>query len=270
MKKQFLIASACLMACAFTNNAYAGSQLMPGISTGIPMGIPLPEGVYGISIPTYGTRDSSPELTVSGGAPMWLIWSTPITIGGGRLIFDTVTPYVKADFKNGPTISEFTNTSIDAQLKWSLGNDIYGGFQLGTWLPADNALSRDWTSYQIVGAITKLDAKSHYSATIAYGTGKDNGPNVAPDWINLDLTAIRKFDKWELGAVGFTSRDLGGPIATGTTGKQSQTAAGVLIGYNFGKFSTQLKYTQDITEKNYGGKDKRLWMNIVIPFHANK
>jgi hypothetical protein len=35
-----------------TPAARAGSELMPGISTGIPMGVPLPEGVYSITIPT--------------------------------------------------------------------------------------------------------------------------------------------------------------------------------------------------------------------------
>ena len=57
-----------------------------------------------------------------------------------------------------------------------------------------------------------------------------NGCN--PDFLNVDLTATKKIGKWKLGAVGDYSADLNAP--TFNYAKQSQFAAGPLLGYNFG------------------------------------
>src|SRR5271154_3922012 len=52
-----------------------------------------------------------------------------------------------------------------------------------------------------------------------------NGCN--PDFINIELTATKKFGKWEFGPVAFGSTDLTNPIAGYQ--KQSQFAAGGLF-----------------------------------------
>ena len=57
-----------------------------------------------------------------------------------------------------------------------------------------------------------------------------NGCN--PNFINVDLTATKRFDKWELGPVAFYSSDLSTPVPGYL--KQSQFALGGLIGYWFG------------------------------------
>jgi Putative MetA-pathway of phenol degradation len=51
-----------------------------------------------------------------------------------------------------------------------------------------------------------------------------NGCN--PDFLNADLTATRKFGKWEFGGVGY-------PIPSYQ--KQSQFAVGGFFGYDFGR-----------------------------------
>lgn len=242
--------------------AHAGSELMPGISTGIPMGVPLPEGVYSITIPTYGSRDSNPRQDVTAVVPAWLIWSTPWTIAGGRLLLDTVMPYVDIDVHGGPQLSGFANPFLDAQLKWDLGGGFFGGFQAGVYLPIDSDVGHDWAAFQGVAALSYLKDGWNLTSTFIFGTGRD-GTDGAPSWFNVDLTATKKFGKFEIGAVAFGSTDLNSPYFG--YAKQSQFAAGGLIGYDFDIVNIQLKLTTDLYEENYGGNDTRVWANITIP-----
>jgi Putative MetA-pathway of phenol degradation len=53
-----------------------------------------------------------------------------------------------------------------------------------------------------------------------------------PNFINVDLTATKKFDKWEFGAVAYGSADLTRPVVNYQ--KQSEIAVGGLLGYDFG------------------------------------
>ena len=52
-----------------------------------------------------------------------------------------------------------------------------------------------------------------------------------PNFLNFDLTAIKRFGKWQVGPVGLSSLDLNAPIAAYK--KQSQFALGGLVGYAF-------------------------------------
>jgi Putative MetA-pathway of phenol degradation len=79
----------------------------------------------------------------------------------------------------------------------------------------------------------------------------------------LDLTATKRFGRWEIGAVGFGSTDLNRPIPTYL--KQSQFALGGLIGYDFGPLSMQAYVTTDVVENNYGGRDTRGWWRVILP-----
>lgn len=266
--KKILLGGA--MLAASTVSALAGSELFPGISTGIPLGAPLPEGIYSITIPSYGSRSTTPRTEVGAGAPSWLIWSTPWTIAGGRLIFDTVTPYVDARVPGVIHRSGFANTFLDAQLKWDLGNGFFGGFQSGIYLPVKNELNdlgiaHNWSAWQGVAALSYLKDGWNLSSTLIVGTGHDAlpGSDPAPSWFNYDLTATKKFDKFEVGAVAYGSMDLNAPFAG--YGKQSQFAIGGLVGYDFGRVNVQMKLTTDVYEKNYNGKDTRVWANIIVP-----
>jgi Putative MetA-pathway of phenol degradation len=80
-----------------------------------------------------------------------------------------------------------------------------------------------------------------------------NGCN--PDFINVDLTAGKKFGKWQVAWVGFYSSDLTEPVPG--YAKQSQFAMGGLLGYDFGPLVLQGYLTTDVWERNYGGHDIR-------------
>jgi hypothetical protein len=88
-----------------------------------------------------------------------------------------------------------------------------------------------------------------------------NGCN--PDFLNVDLTATKKFGKWEFGAVAYASTDLTRPIASYQ--KQSQFAVGGLFGYDFGPLTLQFYATTDVAQRNYGGLDTRGWFRLIVP-----
>lgn len=252
-----------LLGSALTiTTAQAGSQLMPGISTGLPLGAPMPEGVYSITIPTYGSRNSHPRQDVGALVPTWLIWSTPWTIGGGRVLLDVVMPYVDINIDGGPRLSGFANPFLDAQLKWDLGGGFFGGVQAGIYLPMDSDVGRNWTAFQGLASLSYLKDGWNLTTTFILGTGKD-GARGAPSWLNVDLTATKKFGKFEVGAIAFGSADLNSPHYGYE--KQSQFAAGGLIGYDFGPVNVQLKLTRDLWQRNYKGRDTRVWANIIVP-----
>lgn len=167
----------------------------------------------------------------------------------------------------------FANPIIDSQVKWDLGNGFFGGFQAGVYLPVENELSilgisHNFASFQAVGAFSYLKDGWNLSVTNLVGTGKSGDAfsvpgSYAPSWVNVDVTATKKFGKFEFGFVGFGSADLDKPLPG--YGKQSQIAMGGLVGYNFGPINLQVKLTRDITETNYGGYDTRVWGSIIIP-----
>jgi Putative MetA-pathway of phenol degradation len=84
-----------------------------------------------------------------------------------------------------------------------------------------------------------------------------------PNFVNVDLTATKKFGKWELGPIGFYATDISTPVPEYRT--QSKAAIGGLVGYWAGPFILQVYGTTEFFEENYGGKDTRLWSRLVIP-----
>jgi hypothetical protein len=101
------------------------------------------------------------------------------------------------------------------------------------------------------------------TASIIYGTQLDsvtNLPQISPcplpfsfngcnrDFINVDLTATKKFGKWGFGAIAFGATDLRRPISGYQ--KQSQFAVGWLMGYDFGPITLQACATTEVFERN--------------------
>lgn len=266
------LAAALLASSALVGAAQAGSELTPGISTGLALGAALPEGLYNISIPLYSVRATRPNTHIAAAVPAWLIWSTPWTVLGGRIGFDIATPvaHVGIDQPVGLSKTGWLNPLVEATIKWDLGGGFHFGLHEGVHLPVTGDLYKigaayNFASFQQVVALSYLKDGWNLTASAIYGTGKSGavvGKN-APSWANIDLTATKTFGKWELGLVGHGSMDLSKPNAAYR--KQSQFALGGLVGYNFGPVITQFKLTTDLTEKNYGAKETRGTFNIIIP-----
>ncbi len=115
--------------------------------------------------------------------------------------------------------------------------------------------------------VTYLKDGTNFTVNFNYGTPVD-GRKIAPDYLNLDTTLTQTFDNFiELGVVAFGSTDLSTPFPGYR--RQGQLAAGFVVGHTFDKVNVQIKLTSDLIERNYGGKDRRIWANITIPlYHA--
>ena len=180
------------------------------------------------------------------------------------------------------------NPAALAGLAWDLGggwgfSDIVGGYA-----PVDNELrllGSDIWVFDERAALSYTRYKWNLTANVIYGlTGKDlqTGRRLLPDYLNVDLTAVKTLGNWEAGAVAFYSTDLesiaygpgqcGGPSNAKITPKceQAQFAAGGLIGYGFSGITTQLWATTDMWTQNYlngdGSKsyEKRVWARVII------
>jgi hypothetical protein len=88
-----------------------------------------------------------------------------------------------------------------------------------------------------------------------------NSPSANDNFV-YDLTLTKRIGKWEIGPVGFGSTEVNqraSPIQT------SQFAVGALLGYDFGPVTTQFYVTHDVTQRNLGGYETRVWSRIIIP-----
>lgn len=275
MKNTITVAAlgACALAASSTA-ALAGSELQPGITTGIAVAVPLPEGVYDFSNVNYGSRPNGfargVDQNAAVGLPAWLVWSTPWQIAGGRITFDTVTPLGDTWIPGHTGTDSWANTLLNSAIKWNFGNGWNVSLGAGVWLPSTQALpvllGRNYAAFQGGGSASYVAGGWNLTATTVYGAGGGGTrltEHYGAEWLNLDLTATKKFARYETGFVGYGSWDLS--TCGALCPKQSQFAAGGLVGYDFGAFSAQFKLTYDVAETNYGGKETRGWLTIIKP-----
>ena len=250
-------------------SALAGSVTEPGETIGAATGAPAPPGLYFANTVNWGCRNTSPERTCSVVDIPVFVWSTPWKIFGARLqpSFAPVIP-IEASIHNTANFSGLFNPFLAAQLAWDLGSGWGVSYLLGVYADVDSSVAFSsgslnqrvalsytgdgWnlTANTILGTqfnqVTGHSQVSPCPVSLAY---PHNGCN--PDFLNVDLTATKKFGKWELGPVGFYSTDLSAP-APGYQ-KQSQFAVGGLIGYWFDRAVVQAYVTSDVYQKNYRG-----------------
>jgi hypothetical protein len=273
-----LATASALSLFAATSAALAGSVTQPGETVGLALGAPLPEGLYFVNTADWGCRDTEPNRTCVGVDIPVIAWATPWTPFGARLQLLLATPAVEVGIRNVTHLASIYNPLLAGQLAWDLGNGWGVSYLLGAYFRVGGEVAWDSTSLNQRFAISYTGNGWNLTANVIYGIQFDHvgsSPQISgcplplpfnscnPDFLNVDLTATKKFGKWELGAVAFGSTDLNRPIAT--YAKQSQIAVGGLVGYDFGPVVIQGFATTDVSESNYGGHDTRVWGRVVIP-----
>jgi hypothetical protein len=187
---------------------------------------------------------------------------------------------VEVGVHNTTYFSGLFNPFASAQLAWDLGNGWGVSYMLGGYFEVSSPVAYSSNSLNQRFALSYTNNGWNLTANVIWGIQFDqvtshpqtspcpvspafpsNGCN--PNFINVDLTATKRFGKWELGPVGYYSSDLTTPVPEYRM--QSQFAMGGLVGYWFGPVILQGYLTTDVYEKNYGGKDVRAWTRIVIP-----
>lgn len=259
--------------------ANAGSITQPGETSGIAIGAPLPEGVYFLNTGSYGSfRSIGDDADAFVNIPV-IAWSTPWTLFGGRVEAYAAVPEVAVGATRGLFISALYNPALLVGEAWSFGNGWNFSQFVGGYAPVDNELgaAHDAWVFNSRSAITYNADGWNLTAHFIYGTvgGVQSGPyqgyQASPDYINLDLTATKTIGKWEVGAVGFGSWDVGTINTVPHYEKQGQFALGGLVGYNFTGVSLQAYLTHDVWTEGYYNADgskpyeTRFWTRVVVP-----
>jgi hypothetical protein len=270
------LAAAGVLSLCSTLPIQAGSVTQPGETIGAAAGAPVPPGVYFTSTNDWGCRTTDPDTCAGVVIPV-VVWSTPWKIVGGRLQFLAFTPALEVGVGHTNYHSSFYNPGALAMLAWDLGGGWGFSYAAGAYFRNDTALAWSDTSINQRFALSYTANGWNLTANLIWGIHTDsvNGdpqfgacPNVSglncnPDFLNLDLTATKKFGKWEFGPVAFASWDVSTPIDGYP--RQHQWAVGGLIGYDFGPVNLQVYATTDVAQQNYNGFDTRLWTRITFP-----
>ncbi len=225
--------------------------------------------------------------------PVWLIWSTPWQILGGRIGFDTATgvadawtpgntwhapvpatattPFIPG-FQDGIGTDSWLNTLMEGSIAWSFGNGWNASLRAGAWLNSTQtlpmALGRNYTAFMGGGSISYVANGWNLTSTGLWGSGGENGRDNQwqNPWFNLDLTATKKFGKAEIGVIAYGSWDTG--CAWHGCLKESEFAIGGLVGYDFGSFIMQAKLAGDVDhqlDSTDVAKEVRGTINIIKP-----
>ena len=240
-------------------------------------GGPIPPGVYFANQVNWGCSDTSPRTCVVTDIPI-VAWSTPWKIFGGRLAFATApSTWVDVDIHKAHQASDFFNPFGAGELSWDLGHGWGFTYLLGAYFDVDSPVAYSSTSLNQRFGLSYIGNGWDLTANTIWGINFDQvtrDPQGYPcptnpelgcnnNFINVDLTATKKFGKWEVGPIGFYATDISTPIPDYR--RQSKAAIGGLVGYWAGPFILQIYGTTEFYEENYGGKDSRLWSRLVIP-----
>jgi hypothetical protein len=271
------LAAAGVLSLCTAASALAGSVTQPGETVGLALGAPLPQGLYFVNTGDWGRRSDPADTSVGVDIPV-LAWSTPWTFLGARVQFLFAGPVAEVGVHRTTYLRGVYNPLVSGWLAWDLGNNWGISYLLGAYIDVNSEVAWSDTSLNQRFALSYTGNQLNLTANVIYGTHFDHvtgrsqlSPCPAPfaiqgcnpDFLNVDLTATRKFGDWEFGVVAFGSTDLNSPIAG--YAKQSQVAVGGLIGKSFGGLILQTYLTTDVYEKNYGGHDTRLWGRFIMP-----
>lgn len=248
--------------------AMAGSAAQPGQTVGLPAGAQLPVGLYFVNTSSFGVRNTRPLDSESNVNLPAFVWATPWSLFGARLNLIAIQPVVAASPRGTPYQSGIGQPLLAGQLAWDLGNHVGVSYLFGGYLPIDTRFLTQNASFTHRFAASYTGDGLNLTANLLYGIFIDPispQKSVYPDYLNLDLTATKKFGKWEIGPVAFASTDL--PTRFPGYRRQGQIAVGGLVGYNFGPVNLQAYVTRDVAERNYGGRETRGWLRVIVPIY---
>jgi hypothetical protein len=218
--------------------ALAGSVTQPGERVGIAAGTPLSPGLYFANTADWGCRNTTPASCL--GITIPIVHSVDAMDGSrGELPFYSVTPVIEIGVQSISYNASVFNPALLGQLAWSLGGGFGFSYAFGAYSDVDQSVAFSSTSLNQRFALSYTGNDWNLTANVMYGIQLDrvtnqrqispcpapfgfNGCN--PDFINIELTAIKKFGKWQLRPVVYGSSDLTHPIASYR--QQTQFAVG--------------------------------------------
>lgn len=299
--------------------AFAQTTTVPGEQVGLATGAPLPEGIYALNTFLYRTPDASPNaigVDVAVNVPV-LVWSTPFVPFGGRVELLVAPPTVFTfGRKGGPTGLRDTSINVGTFVggiwAFDVGNNfgvsLLGGVYLnelngdrGVLVQNNGAfaaapvlaqLSSNTYRFGVAGSYTGdgynltanltaniYDSPASFGGSNTVGFGNTRGPFRLSDSLNLDLTATKKFGKFEIGAIGYgtVNFDISSATLNAYGAGRGRFALGALIGYDFGPVTAQVYAAHDVvsgaryvTAAGNSRDDLRteIWGRLIVPLYS--
>jgi hypothetical protein len=253
--------------------SYAQIISQPGETMGVALGAPLPEGVFFVDLESYGKTDGSPSRL---GVNIPLVaWSTPFSFYDTRLEVLYAAPFTHVDGAIGNRVDSYSQALLVGGAH-SFGN----GFNLAVFAgvrPEDNFTNATrGTGADLRASLSYVANGINATLTFAY-SGDFGGEPGFNDNVYVDYTLTKKFDKLEVGLVGYAQTDLDQGFQTNGFGGQAihrSVAVGGLVGYDFGRFTLQGMVTREVANGPYGGyslgtgKETRGWVRLIVPLYV--
>lgn len=308
MLKNWLAASAVALSVGMTATAsFAQTTTVPGEQVGLATGAPLPEGIYALNTFVYRNNDASGPGNVDVGVNVpVLVWSTPLVPLGGRIELLVAPPTVFTFGKGrGPTALRDTSINVGTfvggiwafDLGGNFGVSLLGGVYLNelngdrgilvqnNGLVASTAvlpqLSSNTYRFGVAGSYTgegwNLTANltaNIYDSPSSFGGGRDFGTVYSlSDSLNLDLTATKKFGKFEIGAIAYGTVNFDTAASTFTrvnaaAGNRGNFSVGGLIGYDFGPFTGQFYAARTVATSVRNTESTEFWGRVIVPLYS--
>ncbi|GJE17175.1 transporter [Methylobacterium marchantiae] len=302
MMKNWLATGALALTMGMTATAsYAQTTTIPGEQVGLATGAPLPEGIYALNTFVYQSRDNS-ALDVGINIPV-LVWSTPFVPFGGRVELLVAPPTVFTFGKGGPAglrdVSINVGTFVGGIWAFDLGNNfgvsLLGGVYLndlngdrgvlvrnnGTFFSAPVlpqlssntyrfgvAASYTGDGYNLTANLTAniYDSPGSFSGTNTIGFGNTFGPFRISDSLNLDLTATKKFGKFEIGAIAYGTVNFDTSALSLAANDRGRFLMGGLVGYDLGFATAQVYVARTVASTSFDSTE--ISGRLIVPLYS--
>ncbi|TXM78858.1 transporter [Methylobacterium sp. WL69] len=304
MMKNWLAAGAVALSVGMSATAaFAQTTTVPGEQVGLATGAPLPEGIYALNTFVYQMRDNPAPVDVGINVPV-LVWSTPFVPFGGRVELLVAPPTVFVFGKNRNSaagvrdISISVGTFVGGIWAFDLGNNfgvsllggVYlndlngdrgllqsnaGGLAGGPVLPqlasntyrAGIAASYTGDGYNLTANLTGnfYDSPGRFGGNNFFGT---RGPFVISDSLNLDLTATKKFGKFEIGAIGYGTVNFDTSARSVAFNDRGRFLLGGLIGYDFGVATAQVYVARTVAKSAVSFDSTEISGRLIVPLYS--
>ncbi|KQP91372.1 MULTISPECIES: transporter [unclassified Methylobacterium] len=309
MSKNWLVAGALALTASMTATAsYAQSTTVPGEQVGLATGAPLPEGIYALNTFVYQMRDNPSALDVGVNIPV-LVWSTPLVPLGGRIELLVAPPTVFAFGKSGSNLRDLSinvGTFVGGIWAFDLGNNfgvsLLGGVYLNELngdrgvLVTNNGtiaasavlpqLSSNTYRFGVAGSYTGdgwnltanltaniYDSPSNFGGVRNIGLGGFTQSYSLSDSLNLDLTATKKFGKFEIGAIAYGTYNFdisakAGNLINAAQGDRGRFLMGGLVGYDFGFATGQVYVARTVARSAASFDSTEISGRLIVPLYS--
>ncbi len=308
MMKNWLAAGAVALSVGMSATAaFAQTTTVPGEQVGLATGAPLPEGIYALNTFVYRSNENTGPGSVDVGVNIpVLVWSTPFVPLGGRVELLVAPPTVFAFGKNsGPQgardLSINVGTFVGGIWAFDLGNNfgvsLLGGVYLnelnaGRGVLVSNggqllgapvlgqlasntyrmgvAASYTGDGWNLTANLTAniYDSPASFGGTNTVGFGNTRGPFIISDSLNLDLTATKKFGKFEIGAIAYGTMNFDISAVSLAAGNRGNFSVGGLIGYDFGPVTAQAYVATTVANAVRRADTVEGWFRLIVPLYS--